>query len=73
VLDPFSGTFTTSFVAKQLRRKSIGIEIQEEYVKTGLRRLRIMSEYNGLPLQKERRSFEPHIDERQITLNLLEE
>ena len=39
VLDPFSGTFTTSYVAKNLKRKSIGIEKQEEYVKIGLRRL----------------------------------
>ena len=73
VLDPFSGTFTTSFVAMQLKRKSIGIEIQEEYVKIGLRRLQIMSEYNGMPLQKERRTFEHSTDKRQITLNLLEE
>lgn len=42
VLDPFSGTFTTSFVAKKLNRKSIGIEIDEEYVKIGLRRLSIV-------------------------------
>lgn len=41
VLDPFSGTFTTGFVAKQLNRKSISIEIQEEYLKIGLRRLQI--------------------------------
>jgi len=73
VLDPFSGTFTTSFVAMQLKRRSIGIEIQEEYVKIGLRRLQIMSEYNGMPLQKERRTFEHSTDKRQITLNLLEE
>lgn len=73
ILDPFSGTFTTSFVAKQLRRRSIGIEIEEEYVKIGLRRLEIMSEYNGQPLKKERRSFEPLIDERQVELNFLEE
>ncbi|MCX6153404.1 MAG: adenine-specific DNA-methyltransferase [Candidatus Kapabacteria bacterium] len=45
VLDPFSGTFTTSFVAKSLIRKSIGIEIQDEYVKIGLRRLGIQNEY----------------------------
>ncbi len=39
VLDPFSGTFTTSAVAKRLGRRTVGIEIQQEYVKTGLRRL----------------------------------
>ncbi|MFQ5713925.1 MAG: adenine-specific DNA-methyltransferase [Candidatus Scalinduaceae bacterium] len=73
VLDPFSGTFTTSFVAKQLKRKSIGIEIQEEYVKIGLRRLQITSEYNGQPLQKERRTFEKPLDKRQLKLNFSEE
>lgn len=69
VLDPFSGTFTTSFVAKQLKRKSIGIEIQEEYVKIGLRRLQMYSEYEGRPLRKERRSFELPINEKQASLN----
>jgi len=58
ILDPFSGTFTTSFVAKQLNRKSIGIELQEDYVKIGLRRLRLTDEYNGVKLQKEIRTFE---------------
>jgi len=72
VLDPFSGTFTTSFVAKQLNRKSISIEIQEEYVKIGLRRLQIMSEFNGQPLQKQPRSFERSARERQMTPNLFE-
>lgn len=69
VLDPFSGTFTTSFVAKQLSRRSIGMEIQEEYVKVGLRRLQITSKYNGKPLQKEPRSFEPPINEKQVTFD----
>ena len=45
VLDPFSGTFTTSFVAQQLGRKSIGIEIDEEYIKIGLRRLQMLTHY----------------------------
>ncbi|MDR0611004.1 MAG: adenine-specific DNA-methyltransferase [Planctomycetaceae bacterium] len=58
VLDPFSGTFTTSFVAKQLDRKSIGIELQEDYVKIGLRRLQLTDEYRGEKLQKEIRTFE---------------
>jgi site-specific DNA-methyltransferase (adenine-specific) len=58
VLDPFSGTFTTSFVAKQLGRKSIGIELQEDYVKIGLRRLQLTDEYKGEKLKKEIRTFE---------------
>lgn len=41
VLDPFAGTFTTCAVANRLGRKSIGIELQEQYVKIGLRRLNI--------------------------------
>lgn len=58
VLDPFSGTFTTSFVAKSLKRKSIGIEIEEEYVKTGLRRLQITSTYKGKQLERELKSYQ---------------
>ena len=58
VLDPFSGTFTTCFVAKELGRNSIGIELQNEYVKIGLRRLNLANEYKGEKLEKEIRSFE---------------
>ncbi len=58
VLDPFSGTFTTCFVAQQLGRKSIGIELQEDYIKIGLRRLQLFSEYKGEKLKKELRTFE---------------
>ena len=53
VLDPFSGTFTTSFVAKKLGRKSIGVELQEDYIKIGLRRLGLQEEYNGEQLKRE--------------------
>ncbi|OUT11304.1 adenine-specific DNA-methyltransferase [Campylobacter concisus] len=52
VLDPFSGSFTTSSVAKELGRKSIGIEINEEYYKIGLRRTGISNEYKGKILEK---------------------
>ncbi len=45
VLDPFSGSFTTGAVAKRLGRKTVGIDINEEYVKIGLRRLEIPSNY----------------------------
>ena len=47
VLDPFAGTFTTCAVAKRLGRRCIGIEIEEEYIKIGLRRLGIASDYHG--------------------------
>jgi len=40
VLDAYAGTFTTSLVAKELGRKSIGIEIDSLYLKYGLRRLK---------------------------------
>lgn len=39
VLDPFAGTFIVSLAAKQLKRRSIGIEINPEFVKLGLKRL----------------------------------
>jgi adenine-specific DNA-methyltransferase len=56
ILNPFSGTFTTSFVAQKWERKSIGIEIEEEYVKIGLRRLQILNNYKGENLKKETKS-----------------
>lgn len=58
VLDPFSGTFTTSFVARKWGRTSIGIEIEEEYLKIGLRRLEIATHYRGEELRRELRSYE---------------
>ena len=58
ILDPFSGTFTTSYVAKKLNRRSIGIEIEEEYIKIGLRRLEITKQYNGTELKRELKTYE---------------
>lgn len=55
VVDPFAGTFTTGAVAKRLGRRFIGIEREREYVKIGLRRLRVRKELDGeplMPLQK---------------------
>jgi site-specific DNA-methyltransferase (adenine-specific) len=57
VLDPFSGTFTTSCVAKRLDRRSVGIEIDEKYVKAGLRRLDLATELDGEKLEKVSKSF----------------
>ena len=51
-MDPFSGTFTTGFVAKSLERKTISIELSEDYLKIGLRRLGLATEYKGELLTK---------------------
>lgn len=58
VLDPFCGTFTTGFVAKEHNRDFVGIEIQEDYYKIGLRRLGITTEYKGKSLEKEKKTYE---------------
>lgn len=52
VLDPFSGSFTTSAVATRLGRAAIGIDLNEEYFEMGLRRTGIATEYKGKPLIK---------------------
>jgi adenine-specific DNA-methyltransferase len=57
ILDPFAGTFTTSYVARQLGRNSIGIEVEEAYVKIGLRRLGITTSYNEELLRKPPRAY----------------
>ncbi|NJS10761.1 MAG: adenine-specific DNA-methyltransferase [Microcoleus sp. CSU_2_2] len=68
VLDVFSGTFTTSFVAKQLNRRSIGIELQEKYVEIGLNRLQITSDDNK---EEQRSEINSGINSpKQLTLNL---
>ena len=58
VLDPFSGTFTTSAVSKKLNRRSIGIEQEIEYVKIGLRRLGICQTLDGQELRPLNKAFE---------------
>jgi len=57
VLDPFAGTFTTCAVAKRLRRRSIGIEMQPDYVKVGLRRLGIATHFQGELLKSPEKSY----------------
>lgn len=54
VLDPFSGSFTTSAVAVKLGRVAVGIDMNEEYFEMGLRRTGIATEHNGKPLIKEK-------------------
>ncbi len=70
VLDPFSGTFTTSYTAKILERKSIGIELTEQYVKVGLRRLEIQKMYNGEQLVKPLKSYQKNeLNEEEVKYN----
>jgi site-specific DNA-methyltransferase (adenine-specific) len=57
ILDPFGGTFTTCAVAQKLGRKSIGIEMQQEYFKIGLRRLGIAKSFNGEILSAPSKAF----------------
>ncbi len=52
VLDPFSGSFTTSAVAVRLGRIGVGIDLNEEYYEMGLRRTGIATERNGKSLEK---------------------
>ena len=52
ILDPFSGSFTTSAVASKLGRIGIGIELNHDYFEMGIRRTNIAKEYKGKILEK---------------------
>ena len=54
ILDPFAGTFTTCVVSKNYGRRSVGIEIEEEYYQIGLRRVGLASKYKNKKLVKEK-------------------
>ncbi len=58
VLDPFSGTFTTSYVARNSNRKSIGIEIDEDFTKIGIRRVLKELELNAEDLRPEPKTYQ---------------
>ena len=51
VFDPFGGTSTTGYVAKKHGRRSMSVEINEEYLKIGLRRLGLAQTYQGEALR----------------------
>ena len=57
VLDPFAGTFTAARAAANLNRRSVSIEVNEDYLKIGLRRLSIATEYKGEPLRQPMKSY----------------
>lgn len=42
VLDPFNGSGTTAVMAKALRRKYIGIELEKKYLDLTIKRLRAL-------------------------------
>jgi site-specific DNA-methyltransferase (adenine-specific) len=70
--NPFAGTFTTCFVAKELGRYSIGIEIEEPYVKIGLRRLNLAMYFNGELLVKPPKTYESAYGGAELTPMLLD-
>jgi site-specific DNA-methyltransferase (adenine-specific) len=70
VLDPFSGTFTTSYVAKKINRKSIGIEIDEDYSKIGIRRVLEKFELNGEDLRAEPKTYKINNTQQQTLFEL---
>lgn len=69
ILDPFSGSFTTAYVAKQLGRNCIGIELQDEYIKIGLRRLGLAGEYKGEQLCRPKKSYKQEEPIEQLCIN----
>ena len=68
VLDPFAGTFTTCAVAQRLGRYTIGIELQEEYITIGLRRLRIQTVAQGETLRLPQNLFGKKVTSSQLSL-----
>lgn len=48
VLDPFNGVGTTTFVAKKLGRKFVGIDISDAYCKKAEERMQLLDENVGL-------------------------
>lgn len=69
VLDPFSGSFTTAYVAKELGRRCISIELQDEYIKIGLRRLGLAGEYKGEVLHRAEKSYRHEEPAEQLCIN----
>lgn len=40
VLDPFMGSGTVAYVAKQMRRNYVGIELNQEYIDIAMKRIK---------------------------------
>ncbi len=52
VLDPFNGTGTTTYVADQLHRQFIGIELSSKYCKIAIERLQKITDSQAIPIIK---------------------
>jgi DNA modification methylase len=63
ILDPFSGSGTTSVVALKLKRTYTGIEISKKYVDESLRRI---NESEGLPVEGEGQPKWPEHADREL-------
>lgn len=57
VIDPFAGTFTTCAVAQKLGRRSLGIELNKDFVKIGLRRLSVADHFEGSSLTRQQKTY----------------
>jgi DNA modification methylase len=62
VLDPFAGTGTTLVVASQLKRKSIGIEIDPQYVKVIIERLTSLRPADNISRYRTYYRFTPKLE-----------
>lgn len=72
VLDPFAGTFTAACASGILGRKSVNIEINEDYLKTGLRRLGILEKYDGEELHQVKKTYQKRTTKCNISTRLFE-
>lgn len=68
VLDPFAGSFTTGAVAVKSGRKFIGIDVNNEYVKMGIRRLNISSHYSPEELTKVKKRKTKNLSKKSRTV-----
>lgn len=58
VLDLFGGSFTTAYAAKKLHRDTISIELNQDYLKIGLRRLGIQGTFKNKKLTAVVKNYE---------------
>jgi tRNA G10 N-methylase Trm11 len=63
ILDPFAGTGTTLVVAEQLKRNSVGIEIDPKYVKLIEERLECIGKTDDVSKFYDYYRFTPKIEE----------